>query len=353
MARTAKDALRLTYAKSGVNSRARARSLTPLLAAVTYRPPRSHGRALGPSGHYAGLIRIGRETIAITTDTVGTKVLLAEQLGRYEEIGEDAVAINVNDLAAVGARAAGLVDVINCARPEPKTFAALGRGINRGLAAAQCALLGGETAVVPSLLKAIDVGGTAIGFFPDGRRPITGDRIRTGDRILGIPSAGFHANGYTLLRALIRRKGLDLRRPRPGARLPLGVELLRPTRTYCRATEAVADSPHVRGFAHITGGGVRNLLRLNARVAYVLDRWPDLAGAFAWVRELGEIEDRELFQTFNMGIGFAVVVARSGVGPTLRSLARAGFGDAVEIGRIAPGKGVQLPSWGLSYSEYS
>ncbi len=353
MARIGNGRGRTTYAKSGVDTRARARSLRPLLAAVTYRPPRSHGRPLGPAGHYAGLVRIGRETIAVTTDTVGTKVLLAEQLGRYEEIGEDAIAINVNDLAAVGARAAGVVDVINCARPEPTIFAALGRGINRGLAAAQCALLGGETAVVPSLLKAIDVGGTAIGFFPHGRRPVTGAGIRPGDRILGIPSSGFHANGYTLIRALIRQKGIDLHRPRSGARTPLGIELLRPTRIYCRAIESVADRPYVRGFAHITGGGVRNLLRLNPRVAYVLDRWPRPTGVFSWIRTLGAVDDRELFQTFNMGIGFAVIVTRRGVGPAIRALSRAGYGDALEIGRIAPGAGVDLPAWRLSYSEYS
>ena len=353
MASTRKSRGGLTYAHSGVDTDRRARSLAALLAAARYDSPASHGCPVGPIGHYAGLIRIGRETLAVTTDTVGTKVLLAQQLGRYQEIGEDVVAINVNDLASVGARAAGLVDVINCPRPDPTVFAALGRGIRRGLAAAECALLGGETAVVPDLLKAIDVGGTAIGFFPNGRRPVTGGRIRPGDRILGIPSSGFHANGYTLLRAVLRKRSMDLRRPRPGARVPLGVELLRATRTYTRASEALADASYIHGFGHLSGGGVLNLLRLRPDVAFVLDRWPELSDQFAWIRELGEVADRELFRTFNMGVGFAAIVAPKGVAPALRALRRAGFADSVEVGRVTEGRGVHLSGWGISYHEYA
>ncbi len=304
-------------------------------------------------GHFAGLVRIGGETIAATTDTVGTKVLLADRMGRWEEVGEDTVAINVNDLAAVGARPAGIVDTIVCARPEEARFRAIGRGLHRGLAAARCSLLGGETAVVPDLVHDIDLGATAIGFFPGGRRPVTGRAIRPGDRVIGIPSSGAHANGFTLIRRILSESRVDPHRPRPGSRVPLGVELLRPTRTYSETVDALADRPEVHGLAHLSGGGVRNLVRLHPKVRFELDRWPPVPPLFGWMQETGGIAVSEMFQTFNMGIGFALVVSGGSVASVLRRLARAGAPDALEIGRVVSGRGVAVPPWGLDYAGYA
>ncbi len=342
-----------TYAGSGVDRPAVATALSALLASVRYRAPPRHGRAIAAPGHYAGLIRIGRETVAITTDTVGTKVRLAETLGRWEEVGEDVVGVNVNDLAAVGARTAGLVDTILCPRPDPEAFRAVGRGIDRGLRAARCALLGGETAVVPSIVTGIDLGATAIGFFPRGRTPVTGARIRPGDVLLGIPASGIHANGFTLVRQLIEEHSVDLARPRPGALRPLGEELLTPTRIYTEVADALADRAETHGFAHLSGGGVRNLTRLHAGVAFVLDRWPAPPPIFGFLQELGAISDEEMFQTFNMGIGFVLVTATHQLAETRRRLARAGAPDAVPIGRVERGHGVTVPDRGLAYRGYS
>lgn len=341
-----------SYARSGVDVSARARALAGLLAGARYVPPPSYGRPVDLPGHYAGLIRIGRETLAVTTDTVGTKVLLAKQLGRWEEVGEDIVGVNVNDLASVGARPAGLVDTILCAQPDEVAFAAIGRGLGRGLRAAPCALLGGETAIVPDLLDSIDLGATALGFFPRGRRPVTGSRIRPGDRILGLRSTGLHANGFTLVRHLLRTTGVDLAQPRQGAELPIGQELLRPTRLYTRIADAMAGLPETHGFAHISGGGVRNLVRLHSRVAFVLDRWPEPPSLFEWVQSLGGLSSEEMYQTFNMGIGFIAVVAKEHVSEVHRRLVRAGGADAVEIGHVERGTGVSLPTLGLRYTGY-
>ena len=153
-------------------------------------------------------------------------------------------------------------------------FAQVGRGIDRGLAAARCHLLGGESAVVPELVHGTDLGGTAIGFFPRGRSPVLGAAIRAGDLLIGIPSSGVHANGMTLARRLLRERGVPLRAPRPGGSRPLGEELLAPTRIYVAASEAVAGLPGVTGFAHISGGGVRNLVRLSPKLRFVLEDWP-------------------------------------------------------------------------------
>jgi len=289
----------------------------------------------------------------VTTDTVGTKVLLAETLDRWEEVGEDLVAINVNDLAAVGARTAGIVDTIVCARPDPIRFRAIGRGIARGLEAARCSLLGGETAVVPDLVRGVDLGATAIGFLPDGRRPVTGHRIRAGDVVLGLPSSGVHANGFTLVRRVLAESGIDPRRPRPGGRGPVGAELLRATRTYTEAVEAVADLPSVHGLAHLSGGGVRNLVRLHRGVRFELDGWPPVPALFDWLQSAGGLADAEMFQTFNMGVGFAVIVAARSVDSVRAELARGGAPDAAEIGRVVPGRGVTLPDRRLIYDGYA
>jgi phosphoribosylformylglycinamidine cyclo-ligase len=304
-------------------------------------------------GHYAGMIRVGRETLAVTTDTVGTKVLLAEKMGRWEEVGEDIVGVNVNDLAAVGARPAALVDTILCERPDPAVFRAIGRGLNRGLRTAGCALLGGETAVVPSVVRGIDLGGTALGFFPHGRAPITGERIRPRDVILGIPSNGLHANGFTLVRQLLDDASVDLRQPRAGARLSVGAELLAPTRIYSPSAEALADRPETHGLAHLSGGGVRNLVRLHPGVSFVLDSWPTVPTLFDWLQRLGGVSDSEMFQTFNMGVGFALVVAPQHLAETRRRLARSGASDVTVIGRVERGSGVTLPARGLRYAGYS
>ncbi len=342
-----------TYARSGVDRTSIQHGLSALLASVSYRPPRTSGVVLEVPGHYAGMVRIGRETIAITTDTVGTKVLLAEETGRWEGLGEDVVAVNVNDLSAVGARPCGFVDCISLARPRGPVLGAIGRGLDRGLRAAGCALLGGETAVVPDLVSGTDLGGTAIGFFPRGRRPILGNRIRPGDVVIGIPSSGFHANGYTLLRRLVGGDRAKLRRRRTGATVPLEEELLAPTRIYVRPIEAIADHPGVHGLAHISGGGVRNLVRLNRRVRFVLEGWPEPTGLFEWARERGAIAPQELYQTFNMGVGFVVVLAPSAVTEVRQRLRRAGAADALVVGRIDRGAGVDLPGARLRYTSYA
>ncbi|MCI4321270.1 MAG: phosphoribosylformylglycinamidine cyclo-ligase [Thermoplasmata archaeon] len=343
---------RWTYSRAGVDRSAVSGALAALLKETGHRPPASHGRLLDLPGHYAGLVRIGRETIAVTTDTVGTKTLLAEELASWEGVGEDLVQVNVNDLAAVGARPSVLVDFILCVTPDPESFSAIGRGIQRGLRKGRVALAGGETAVVPEIVRSVDLGGTAVGFFPRGRRPVTGARVRPGDHVIGIPSRGFHANGFTLLRRLLREKRVDLRRPRRGSRTALGAELLTPGRIYVDASEALANLATTHGLAHISGGGVRNLVRLNPDVRFELDGWPRPAGIFQWAQELGEIELPELYQTFNLGIGFVAVVSARAVPASLRALQKAGVRDARTIGRVARGRGVALPHLALEYTGY-
>lgn len=343
----------MTYARSGVDRAATGEALHALLAPIRYRPPPAYGRAIAKPGHYAGLVAVGRETIAATTDTVGTKVLIAAKMHAWRDVGEDMVTINVNDLASVGARPFGIVDTISCAKPDPAIFAEIGVGLNRGLRAGRCALLGGETAVVPDIVGGIDLGATALGFFPGHRRPITGERIRPGDALLGVPASGAHANGFTLVRRLLRAGHVDLRSRRAGATSPIGTELLRATRSYVAASEALADLPSTHGLAHLSGGGVRNLTRLNRRVGYRLDEWPRVPSLFSWLQGLGGVTDREMFQTFNMGVGFVAIVSGAREQESLERLRDAGIRDAQRIGTVAPEPGVRLPEWELEYEGYA
>lgn len=342
-----------TYAAAGVDRVTVTRALAALLENVRYRAPPGSGRRLELPGHYAGLLRIGRETIALTTDTVGTKALLAQELDRWEEVGEDAVAVNVNDLAAVGARPAGFVDSISLVRPEPRQFAAIGRGLDRGLRRARTHLLGGETAVVPEIVRGPDLGGTALGFFPRGRRPVTGAAIRPGDLLIGLASSGLHANGLTLARRIVRDAALPLDRPRNGGSIPLGEELLIATRIYVAATESLVGARGVTGLAHISGGGVRNLVRLNPEVTFDLDRLGSPPSLFTFLQEGGGVADREMYQTFNMGLGFVVVVRPDAVETVRARLVRAGYPEARTIGRVTTGRGVRVRSPELRYLGYA
>ncbi|MHB1434568.1 MAG: phosphoribosylformylglycinamidine cyclo-ligase [Thermoplasmata archaeon] len=342
-----------TYASSGVDRGAIASALAALLSGIRYRAPPTAGRLLPARGHFAGLVRVGAETLALTTDTVGTKVALAEAVGRFEEVGQDVVGVNVNDLAAVGARPVGLLDTIVCRHVDVGILRALGRGLDRGLRRAGCHLLGGETAVVGDQVAGWDLGGTAIGYFPKRRRPILGRALRPGDHLIGLPSSGFHANGYTLVRRLLAERAVDLNAPRPGGRSPVARELLRPTRIYSAVVDQVADEPTLHGLAHLSGGGVRNLIRLHDARAFVLDRWPRPPGLFGWIQELGGLDDREVFQTFNMGIGFVLAVARGHADDWIARLARAGARDARVIGRVTEGSGVTIPDRHLAFEGYS
>jgi phosphoribosylformylglycinamidine cyclo-ligase len=171
--------------------------------------------------------------------------------------------------------------------------------------------------------------------------------------LLGIPSSGLHENGFTLVRSIVSASKTGLNARRPEGKQPLGQELLTASRIYVAASEALADQSGTTGFAHISGGGVRNLMRLRTGVQFVLDRWPRPFGIFQWLADTGGIGLRELYQTFNMGIGFVVAVRPSFEAGALRRLWRAGFPDTLIVGHVAPGEGVTLPHFGVTYSSYA
>ena len=294
------------YAKAGVSQRDADAAVAALVGQLSLIDPGRPSRIVELPGHYASVIRIDeRLGVAFATDGVGTKMVLAERLGRFETIGIDCVAMNVNDLVCVGAEPVALLDFILCREAHPDVCAAIGLGLRRGAESAGIEIPGGEIAQVGDVVTGWELSGSAIGFVElDG--VLTGDRVEPGDAVIGLPSSGLHSNGYTLA----RRDLADL--PLDDARLgrPLADVLLEPTEIYVRAVlDLLRSEVDVRGLAHITGDGLNNLLRLAAPVGYAIDDPFPVPPVFELIAELGGVDEDEMHEVFNMGLGFCCVVA--------------------------------------------
>jgi phosphoribosylformylglycinamidine cyclo-ligase len=272
-------------------------------------------------GHYASVLDIGREMgLAISTDGVGSKILIAEAVGRYDTIGIDCVAMNVNDVLCVGAEPLAMVDYIAVQVARPDVLEAIGRGLHEGARRAQITIPGGELAQLPEIIAGhgadtgVDLTGTAVGLVPLDRL-ILGREIRPGDVLLGLASSGIHSNGLTLARRVfLEMAGWAVGRHVPEFGRTLGDELLEPTRIYVPEVMAMlrAGLP-IRALAHITSGGFLNLARLEAPVGYEIDTLPPTPPVFTLLQRLGEVADEEMYRVFNMGIGFCIVLPETAI----------------------------------------
>src|SRR6058998_1927442 len=283
-------------------------------------------------GYFANVIPVAPNLgIAISADGVGTKLLLAQAVGRFDTVGIDCVAMNVNDILCVGARPVAVVDYVALEEAAPALLDALGRGLARGCELAGVACPGGELAQVREMLRgarpgsAVDLVGTAIGTVALDR-VIAGQDVRDGDVLIGLESAGLHSNGYTLARrALLEEGGLALDDHVPELGCALADELLRPTRIYVRPVLPLLEAGlPVRALAHVTGDGLFNLVRTVRPVGFDIERWPAPPPIFGLVQRLGQIADEEMYRAFNMGIGFALVVAPAGADEVRARLTRMG-----------------------------
>ncbi|MFQ5954796.1 MAG: phosphoribosylformylglycinamidine cyclo-ligase [Kiloniellales bacterium] len=272
-------------------------------------------------------------------DGVGTKLKIAQAVGRHDSVGIDLVAMCVNDVLTAGAEPLFFLDYFACGRLDVAQAEAVMSGIAEGCRQAGCALIGGETAEMPGMYGEgeYDLAGFAVGAV-ERRRVLDSSQVAVGDAILGLASSGLHANGFSLVRRIVEEQGLDYAAPAPFAPdTALGQALLTPTRIYVRSVlEALPLG--IRGLAHITGGGlIDNLPRaLPADLAAELeaDRW-DLPAVVRWLAETGAVPAAELARTFNCGIGMVAVVAEEAAEPAAAALARAGE-TVTRIGRVAP-----------------
>ncbi len=317
------------YARSGVDQAGGDRAVEALVAALRGAQLDRPSLQVPLPGHYASVIRLDeRRGLAMSTDTVGTKMVIAERLGRYETIGIDCVAMNANDVVCVGAEPTAMLDFVLCAEADPETFAALGEGLARGAELAGVEITGGEVAQVGEIVAGHELGGTCVGLV-DLDAIVSGARVEPGDAVIGLPSSGLHSNGYTLARRALAEVPLD------DVRLgrPLGEVLLEPTEMYVRAAlAALRSDADVRGLAHITGGGLDNLLRLGDHVGFEIDDPIDVPPVFELIAELGQVGEDEMYDVFNMGCGFCCVVAAADETTALGVL-REHYPDAKRIGR--------------------
>jgi phosphoribosylformylglycinamidine cyclo-ligase len=328
----------LTYADAGVDLAAADRSVALIGEAVR----RTHGpEVLGGIGGFGGLFAFDtsryREPVLVSgTDGVGTKVDLARRMGVLDTIGQDLVAMVVDDLVVPGARPLFFNDYLSVGRLDPDRIAALVAGIADGCELAGCALVGGETAEHPGLLgeDEFDLAGFGVGVVE--RDAILGaHRVRDGDVLVAMASSGAHSNGYSLVRRIVG--ALDLHREH-GLDRPLGELLLTPTRIYARDCLALVAHLDVHALCHVTGGGLPgNLPRvLPDELAVDVDAaswtWPSV---FSWLAAQGPVEDAEMWRTFNCGVGMIAVVAPEVAQDALALLAERGVPSWV-CGRVRP-----------------
>jgi phosphoribosylformylglycinamidine cyclo-ligase len=356
------DADLSSYASAGVDEEHEqdvfARAMRPWLARTAVRSPMVTQITGLASGYFATLMHIPPgPPIALTTDGVGTKILLAREANRWESIGIDCIANNVNDVICVGAVPLALLDYMATDRIDAAVLEEVARGLYLGADAAGIAIPGGEIAQIGAMLAdakggppMLDLVGTAVGAVPPGRTPVDGSAVSAGDVILALPSSGLHSNGFSLARqALFQLAGMSLTDQVPGTGQRLDDALLAPTRVYVKAAEALWDAGVTpRGLVHISGGGLLNLARLAADVSYSLDTLPPPPPIFALIAEAGHIPAATMYATFNMGTGFCIVVPPADQQAAEDALKSAGE-QPVRIGTViaTPGRTVSIPAAGL------
>jgi phosphoribosylformylglycinamidine cyclo-ligase len=328
------------YSKAGVDQGAADSAVAGLVRALGAIELGRPSRQVPLPGHYASVIRIDDRTgIALSTDGVGTKLLVAEQLGRFDTVGIDCVAMNVNDVICVGAEPLAMLDYIAIERADPGVCEQIGVGLARGAELAGVEIPGGELAQLGDMVRGFDIAGACFGTVALDE-VVDGSTVQVGDAVIGLPSSGIHSNGYTLARAAL--DGLPLDRD-PEGRLgrPLGDVLLEPTEIYVKPVlELLRSEVDVRGLAHITSGGLGNLDRLAAEVGYEIDEPLPVQPIFALIQERGDVSDDEMHGVFNMGCGFCCVVAAEHESAAVE-LMRRHYPQARRVGRTVEGSSVR------------
>jgi phosphoribosylformylglycinamidine cyclo-ligase len=321
------------YARAGVDQGAADSAVAGLVRALGAIQLGRPSAQVPLPGHYASVIKIDERTgIALSTDGVGTKLMIAEELGRFDTIGIDCVAMNVNDVICVGAEPLAMLDYIAIEKADPAICEEIGVGLARGAEKAGIEIPGGELAQLGQMVRGVDVSGACFGTVALDAI-VDGSAVEPGDVVIGLPSTGLHSNGYTLARSALADVPLgDERLGRP-----LGEVLLEPTEIYVKpVVELLRSQVGVRGLAHITSGGTENLLRLAADVGYEIDDPMPVPPIFELIQERGRVSDEEMREVFNMGCGFCVVVSAADEGAALEILRRH-YPEAKRIGRATEG----------------
>ncbi len=284
--------------------------------ASTHILPRK-GKVISGYGHYAGLIEFNKKIMTLHTDGVGSKILVAQAMDKYNTIGIDCIAMNVNDTVCLGATPVGYLSYVALEKTNDNLLKEITKGLLKGAIMSKIAIVGGETAILSDIITGqkeghnFDLAGMVMGILENKKKMILGDKIRPGDVIIGIKSSGIHSNGLTLAREVLL-KHHSINDKSDFINKSIGSELLTPTAIYSDVILKVIEkfTTKIHGLAHITGGAFTKLKRLNERVDYILDNLPAISGVFKQIMVDGNISEKEMYRTFNMGIGFCIIAAR-------------------------------------------
>ncbi len=344
------------YAAAGVDVAEADRGVEALVGVLRTIELGRPSRSVLPSGHYASVLRVAENLgIAVCTDGVGSKVIVAEQTGRYDTVGIDCVAMNVNDLICVGAEPIAVLDYLAVERADPGVLREIAAGLKVGAQAAGVEIPGGELAQLPELIRGhpsprgFDLTGACFGTVALDR-VLDGSAVAAGDALVGVPSSGIHSNGLTLARRVLLEQGGLALSERPDALGGASVAdvLLEPTIIYVRAAlDLLRSDVPVHGLAHITGGGLRNLLRVGTGVGYEIEAPLPVPPVFELVQKLGGVSDAEMHEVFNMGLGLCAIVPAERAGEAEAILGDHHPGSAL-VGRVTGEAGkLAVPALGL------
>lgn len=339
----------MTYKNSGVDIEEKEEAIKQLLSSIITKRKGTIGKPMG--GHYAGLIEFGEYALVLCTDGVGTKVRIAEMLKNYDTVGIDCIAMNVNDALCVGAEPLAFVDYLAMEDPDPKVTREIGKGLEKGAKQANISIVGGETADLPELINGFDLAGTCLAYVRKDNI-ILGDKIKPGDAIIGLSSSGIHSNGYTLARRVVEEAEFSYTDEFPDDLYPgktIGEVMLTPTRIYVKEVIELFKRIDVHGLAHITGSGLWNIPRLKEKVKYEINNPLEPHPIFSFLQQYGNIDDYEMYQIFNMGMGFTIITAEEDAAETISILRKYSEASVKRVGTVKKGAGVEVPGLKLLY----
>ncbi|MFW6040482.1 MAG: phosphoribosylformylglycinamidine cyclo-ligase [Thermoplasmatota archaeon] len=318
----------LSYKDAGVDIEEEEKAIEALKDSILFA---REGFGAPLKSEFTGLVEFGDYALSICTDGVGTKLIVADIMEKWDTVGIDCIAMNVNDTICQGAEPIAFVDYLAMEKPDPKLTKEIGKGLEKGAELSNMTIIGGETATLSEIINGFDLAGTALGFVKK-EEIIDGRNVKEGDKIIGLPSSGIHSNGFTLARKIVEKSCYTYH-----DKLEMGVigrELLKPTEIYVRPIMNVLKNFNIKGMANITGGGLKNLKRINPNYRYTIDNPLKPQPLFRFLQEQGNVKDKEMYQTFNMGMGICLIANKEVSEDISEEL------EGKVIGEVKKGKGV-------------
>ena len=334
-----------TYEKSGVSIDQKSNAIKALVDKLEYKRD-GIGQNVRLPGLFASLIDFGDRYITMATDGVGTKLMIAEALNKWDTVGIDCIAMNVNDTICVNSEPTSFVDYIAIDKPNEDITREIGIGLQKGAELSNMEIVGGEIAVLPEIVNGVDLSGTCLGYV-EKDKIITGQDCAEGDLIISLRSSGIHSNGLTLARKIVEANNIGWNDKISGLSKSVGEELLTPTEIYVRQVLEITSNYKVHGLVDITGGGLRNILRMKKGLQYVISDPVKPAPIFTKLQELGEVEDKEIYQTLNMSMGFTIIAPADDAEQIAKK-----YQNAEIVGRVQKGDGVLLEPGTILYDHY-